>query len=184
MANTETNGNAAAYTVPMVKIFAKGVILIPCNKIKRGGFAREELPEELRIQLDFLDDAQYHLLLILVGIILQFGILDVQRETLLTSTFDPDHFDKNDFPDPFAMQVVASVVTLYALLGFYQQGQSVVTQTEAAGADACPAEISASLNLIVILVALVRFGLLLDTQTQAAQAEETPLELEATIDEI
>lgn len=145
---------------------------------------KDALPQELQAQLDLLDDAQYNLLLILVGIIMQFGILDVQRETLLASTLCPEQFDKNDFPDPFAMQVVASVVTLYALLGFYQQGQTVAEQTAASGADACPAEISASLNLIIILVALVRFGLLLESRSPQAEAKETPLELEATLDEI
>lgn len=148
-----------------------------------GPYDPGALPEEVKAQLDLLDEAEFNLLFILVGIVLRFQILDVQRDMLLTQTLCPEEFQANDYPDPFVMQVVASILTLYALFGFHQQAQGIASQAQAAGGDACPQETEALLSLIVILVSLIRFGLLLDTNPALTQTQE-PAALVADLEDI
>lgn len=148
-----------------------------------GPYDLSALPEEVKAQLDLLDEAEFNLLFILVSIVLRFHILDVQRGMLLTQTLCPEEFQANDYPDPFVMQVVASILTLYALFGFHQQAQGIASQAQAAGGDACPQEMEALLSLIVILVSLIRFGLLLDTNPALTQTQE-PAALAADLEDI
>lgn len=153
------------------------------GKNRRDSYFLDQLPEEVRSQLALLDDAEFNLLFILVSIVLRIQTLQVQRGLLLAETFSPGEFDASAYPDPFVMQVVASVLTFYALIGFQKQPQEIAAQTAAAGQDTSAADTESLLSMIVILVSLVRFGFLLDT-ANAEQGQAAPLELEAELEDI
>ncbi len=153
------------------------------GKNRRDSYFLDQLPAEVRSQLSLLDDAQLNLLFILVSIVLRIQTLQVQRGLLLAEAFSPGEFDASACPDPFVMQVVASVLTFYALIGFQKQSQGIAAQTAAAGQDTSAADTESLLGMIVILVSLVRFGLLLGT-TDAGQSQTALPELEADTEDI
>ena len=98
------------------------------SKNQLDSYYFDQLPEEIRTQLALLDKAEYNLLFILVGIILRFQTLQTQRDLLLAETFAPGDFDASEYPDPFVMQVVASILTFYALIGFSKQAPTPLRQ--------------------------------------------------------
>lgn len=155
-----------------------------------GSIDIEALPPQIREQLALLDETERNLFLILTGILMRFKIVDIQRQSILAQGSASDETHIAGCLDPFAMQVTASVITLYALFGFQSQARQIASQTRASGADSCPAEVEETMALIVIIVALIRFALLLDTndahdaQTQQeALPENDTLLLETDFDE-
>lgn len=154
------------------------------SKNQLDSYYFDQLPEEIRTQLALLDKAEYNLLFILVGIILRFQTLQTQRDLLLAETFAPGDFDASEYPDPFVMQVVASILTFYALIGFSKQAQDIAVQTEAAGGDTFAADTEVLMGLLVILVTLIRFGLLLDANEAPARSGTFSPELDADLEDI
>ncbi len=130
-----------------------------------------ELPEEVRRQLAMLGDAESNLLLILAGILLRFQTLGIQKEMLLDSALCPEQFDETAYPDLFSLQVLASLITLCALVGFYGQAEGIAAQAALAGGDTCQQDAEASLSLIIIAVSLVRFALLLENRATDSQQQ-------------
>ncbi len=82
-----------------------------------------EQGESLRL----LEESQALLRAILLGLVLQYHSLDLERCRLL----DPEAPQAG--PEPQSYQMAASLITLGALIGFYRQAQAIAQQTAQAG---------------------------------------------------
>lgn len=139
-------------------------------------FDWDDLPDEVKSELKQLDRAECNLNFILAGILLRYKLFHVQRAMLLDSTLSPETFDEACYPDTFQMQVVSSILVLYALFGYYQLSDEALQQAVTAGGDGCSANLEVTLSGIVILVALIRFVQLFKSAPEENEPEEPPSE--------
>lgn len=114
------------------------------------------LPEEARRQLDFLNRAEYHLNFVLAGILLRYQLFHNQRAMLLDSACCPETFDKDCYPSSFQIEVVSSLLVLYALFGFHRQAQDIACLVSQEGGCLEGENLEVFLSALVILVALIR----------------------------
>lgn len=134
------------------------------------------VPDEIQAQLQLLDTSQRYICVILIGILLQYGALSLQREQLLSSVFCPSA----PIPckgEPEAMRLTASLLVLFSLLGFQNQAETLNAQACAAGQQPDCAE--PILGGTAILIALIRFVRLLRATSQSdatLAGEEVSLE--------
>lgn len=110
-------------------------------------------------QLDLIEQSQELIRIILGGIALQYHALDVQRDLLLDQALHPGDFRPDCHPDPIQIRLGASLMVLYALLGFQNQSQELALQACEAGEDADLVE--PLLSAIILIVALIRLVRLL-----------------------
>lgn len=124
--------------------------------------------KELEESLGLLDESQEMLRLIMIGLILQYASLEVQRQKLL----DP----KAGGPEPQCMQAGASLLTLGALFGFQRQAEWLAGREAQSGAN--PDLMDVKLGATSILVTLIRlFRLMRPSQTENAGNDLTETEL-------
>ena len=133
------------------------------------------LPEEFQEQLDLLENSQGLIRTILLGIVLQYKALDVQKCLLLDSACNPQGKAPDACPDPKSMQIAASLIVLCALFGFQKQADAIACQTAQAGG--CPDWTEPKLNATVILVALLRLCRLAASPADesAGVSKQTPI---------
>lgn len=144
---------------------------MPCAK-------EPPLNEELQEQLALLENSQGLIRAVLLGVAMQYKALDLQKCLLLESARDPQTVDTATSPDPKAIQIAASLIVLYALLGFQKQAEGIACQTAQAGG--CADWTEPKLNATVILVALIRLCRLASSENTAAGQQITALEAEET----
>lgn len=103
--------------------------------------------QELQEGLGLIEESQALLRQILVGLLLQYASLDVQKQRLV----EPE----SPAPNPQCMQMGASLLTLSALLGFQRQAEALAAQ---AGEQGAPADdMDVRLGAVSILITLIRF---------------------------
>lgn len=136
----------------------------------------QQLSEEVQGQLAVLNNTEDLIELIVAGLALQLKAVDVQRSMLLDSACCPDTFRAECYPDPQAFRLGASLITLYALLGF--QNQSVSLAEQACSAGETPDTVEPTLGSIIILIALIRFFRLLQAGQTGDAPSETPAQNE------
>ncbi len=110
-----------------------------------------ELLESLRI----LNNSQALLRTILLGTAMQYRSLDVQRQLLLSRELEVESAPCG--PSPQEIQTAASLLVIYALLGFQQQAERLARQ-EAALHGGCADLTDVKLGATVILVSLIRLA--------------------------
>ncbi|WP_040196536.1 hypothetical protein [Candidatus Soleaferrea massiliensis] len=130
------------------------------------GFDLCDLPDEVLSQLSLLDNSQYYIRMIMGALAIQYQFLDVQRDKLLCSTLHPECFDEACYPDTFKLQLLASLITIYALFGFYNQSEQIAC--EAAQAGNCDTKLTRDVRLsaTILLVALIRLFQLVQTESE------------------
>ena len=133
---------------------------------------QQPLSEEVQGQLAVLNNTENLIQLIVAGLALQRKAVDVQRAMLLDNACCPDTFRTECYPDPQSFRLGASLITLYALLGFQNQSVSLAKQACAAGET--PDTVEPTLGSIIILTALIRFFRLLQAGQTGDAASETP----------
>lgn len=130
--------------------------------------APETAGGELKEGLALLDESQQWLRIIMLGVILQYASLDVQRQKLLT----PEAAG----PEPQCMQAGASLLTLGALFGFQRQAERLAAQEAQSCAN--PDMMDVKLGATSILVTMIRLLRLVQSSNTAGEAgalEETEL---------
>lgn len=130
--------------------------------------APEMAGRELEESLGLLDESQGMLRLIMIGLILQYASLDVQRQKLL----DPETAG----PEPQCMQASASLITLGALFGFQRQAERLACQEAQSGSnpDMMDVKLGAT-SILVTMIRLLRLVLPSQTGSMANNLEETEL---------
>lgn len=118
-----------------------------------------EETKETQGALGLLQDSQGYLQAIQLGIALQYHSLDIERCLLLGGT-PPG-------PAPQAVQTAASLLTLWALLGFQRQAEGLAAQAAQPGAQ--PDTMDVKLGAVSILLTLIRLARL-----QAAAGQTGP----------
>ncbi len=98
---------------------------------------------------------------------------------LLTQTLTPNEFNPNSFPDIFTLQVVSSLLILYALFGFFNLAKEIANEAREAGREVTNEEREVLLSAIVLLIALIRFFVLIKTSSGGEQ--QTNIEMEEDI---
>lgn len=137
------------------------------------------LSEDVKAQLEQLNQAQHLMQYIIAGIFLRYQLFNVQRDQLLASVCLPEC--PSSFPDTFQMETTSSLLILYALCGYFAQNQQFVAQAESGSAARCSLEQDGLLSAIVILVGILRFFKLLDRPEEhpaEQSSEEEALELD------
>lgn len=119
-------------------------------------------------QFCLLNEAEKNLTLILAGILIQFKVIHLQRGLLLDRVLCPSFYQQREYPDPFFLQLVASLIVLYALFGFYRQAETAAELAREEGAVPYAQHIEVFLSGAVIVVALIRLALLLQRQFAAS----------------
>ncbi len=123
-------------------------------------------------ELELLDRSLGYLSYVLAGILLQYYYLTVQKQILIDSTENPEIFDLSCYPDSFQLQALASLLVLYALLGFYEQSKDLAWEACKANADPSDAKADIVLNETAITVSLIRFARLLKQNGNAKKGEK------------
>lgn len=109
-----------------------------------GGSMEEEA-------LRLLDESQGYLRAILLGVALQYHSLDIERCRLLAEG------QNQPGPSPEEVQAAASLITLWALLGFQRQAEGIAAQAALAGGPTDMADVQlGSVSILVTLIRLVR----------------------------
>lgn len=128
------------------------------------------LSGKTRQQLALLDDTERLIQIIVGALALQLKALGIQRNMLWEGKCGPETAWVPCRPDPQCLRLGASLMTLYALLGFQSQSESLVQRACAAGET--PDTVEPALGVIVILIALIRlFRLVQPGQTGDAASE-------------
>lgn len=135
-----------------------------------------QLPDDVKCQLDILNNSQSLIMTIIAGILLRYKSMDVQKQQLICSTLCPDDFNPECGPDVLQMQVVSSLIILYALFEFYNQSQCLLQQACENGTATAGQKLDLTLSEIIILVALIRFFQLVKVEEEAEglPVEESP----------
>lgn len=122
--------------------------------------AGREQEEGLRL----LAESQGLLLLIVLGVMLQYRSLDLERARLLCGEAGTD---------PREMQTAASLVTLGALFGFQRQAEGLVRQESQAGGSPDVTDVKlGAVSILVSLIRLFRLMALSKAGEEAAPAQE------------
>ena len=135
------------------------------------------MTEELQKQLDLLDNSQRLVFISLLGILLQYKAIDVQRDALLC----PDSVQASCLPDPNTMRLGASLLIILSLLGFQVQTEELNRQACAAGQK--PNVSEPILNSTAIGIAMIRYLQLAQSACQPADSTQQN-ELQDNIDEL
>lgn len=135
------------------------------------------MTDELQKQLDLLDNSQRLIFISLLGILLQYKAIDVQRDALLC----PDSDQAACLPDPNTMRLGASLLIILSLLGFQAQTEELNSQACAAGQK--PDTSEPILNGTAISIAMIRYLQLAQAACQP-QAPAQQNELQDDIDEL
>lgn len=135
-------------------------------------------------QVKIIENSQSLIRTIFLGLAMQYKSLDMQHQQLCDIICGQED-GTEPCPDPKAIQIGASLIILYALLGFQNQAKGIARQTEESGL--CPDATDIQLGALVILVALIRLFRLAAPQPpapedpQQAQAQQLQ-ELELAAD--
>lgn len=124
--------------------------------------ARKEAEEALGL----LEESQCYLRSILLGIALQYRSLDMERQRILAG----EQAGSLCGPGPVQVQGAASLITLWALLGFQQQAQHLACGAAQRGLQ--PDMMDVKLGAVSILVSLLRLFRLWQASQQTGPAEE------------
>lgn len=122
--------------------------------------ARKEEEEALGL----LEESQGFLRSILLGVALQYRSLDMERQRILAG----EQAEAPAGPGPIQVQAAASLITLWALLGFQQQAQCLAEEEARQGLPPDPMDIK--LGAVSILVSLIRIFRLCQASRQAGPA--------------
>lgn len=120
------------------------------------------ISQEAQAQLAQLGQARWNLLLVLVGVLINLGVISEQGRQLLCAALGKE----TEPCDLFPARVVSSLLILTALIFFYR----ISFQTAGTPAESCRQEKSHQLNalasFLVLAAAALRLGDLLCLQEQ------------------
>lgn len=116
------------------------------------------LSDEVKRQLELLENSQRLLLPLFLSLALQYRSIGIQKEQLLC----PD--GPAQCEDTKSMQLAASLATFYSLLGYQKQTNEINCTITLAGG--CPDNTTAGLGLVVIAVAVIRYIRLLESTAE------------------
>ncbi|RKJ42151.1 hypothetical protein D7X94_01365 [Acutalibacter sp. 1XD8-33] len=122
---------------------------------------------ELEESLALLEDSQKLLRMIMLGLIIQYRSLDLERCQLLCPAQNLD-------PQPLEMQTAAGLINIAALTGFLRQAESLACQTDASGS---PDRLNTLLGAGSLFIAVLRFLQLQDSSQQSGQGDSQTLEI-------
>ncbi len=98
-------------------------------------FDIDSLSDNLKTQLELINNSQYYMTFIIIGILLRYKSIDVQRNILIDNVINPENFQIDNYPNVFQMQAVSSILVLYALVEFYNQSKDISNQAKCSGLD-------------------------------------------------
>lgn len=139
-------------------------------------FDIDNLSDNLKTQLELINNSQYYMTFIIIGILLRYKSLDVQRDILINKAINQECFEIYSYPNVFQMQAVSSILVLYALVEFYNQSKDISNQAKCSGVDTYDEDLEVLMSGIVIIIAIIRFfQFLKNTPDQTIVQEENDI---------
>ena len=140
-----------------------------------------DLSDEVKQQLELLNKSQFLILIIVVGTLMRYKSLDIQKQQILCKALCPEAFEPEYQPDILQIQAVSSLIILYALFEFYGQSQDLLQQACKNGTATAAQKLDLTLSEIIILVGLIRFVQLVNSE-EGNQAKESSMETSETLE--
>lgn len=142
---------------------------------ENDAFDITQLSDEVKQQLELLNQSQSLIMTIIAGILMRYKSLDVQKQQILCKALCQEDFQPECQQNILQIQAASSLIILYALFEFYGQSQDLLQQACENGTATAAQKLDLTLSEIIILVGLIRFVQLVHSD-ETVQVEKSSKE--------